>query len=289
MAINFNNLGMGFLPTDPRAKKLPTGGSISASQPKDTSVIITGNPADMGIGFGSSKAIGRTLLAPPTGPKLAPEPMTEAERTSLKESRGVATTHENMGSLAQSPGVAAAAEARAQKVIDTREADAYKRNILDPMYAEAGKFRSQAAAAKDMLKGARGQGGEMTSNTGKVTNLTGGRANTTLLQNRQQNQQRRAQKSGLFGNTPRNRVSEANSRIGPGAGKGSTFLSDWQEMESRGDPAALDAQRSHGMAPYIQAMDWAEMANAQSATGKASPGEMAQAAASALVRGNPNK
>jgi hypothetical protein len=52
---------------------------------------------------------------------------------------------------------------------------------------------------------------------------------------------------------------------------------------------ALAEQREHAAAPYTQALDWKDMANAQSASGRASPAQLAQAAASQGYRQNPNK
>jgi hypothetical protein len=55
------------------------------------------------------------------------------------------------------------------------------------------------------------------------------------------------------------------------------------------DITALASTRAHAAAPGTQAVGWEQMANAQSASGRASPTELAQAAASARIRQNPNR
>jgi hypothetical protein len=64
---------------------------------------------------------------------------------------------------------------------------------------------------------------------------------------------------------------------------------DFRTLKENPDPLALDAQRAHAAAPETQAVNWMEMADAQSAGGKATPSEMAQAAVSMYTREIPNK
>ena len=148
MALGF---GSGFLPTDPRKKKLPKGGSIQASQYKDTSVLQSGKMGDS-IGYASPTATATAPGRPPIGPQQ----LTQEEKSAGLVKAGVATTHENMGDLAvqyradadaaRASGGLSIDDKRALKVIDTRAANEYKYNVTDPAQSALGASRAQGAA-----------------------------------------------------------------------------------------------------------------------------------------------
>jgi hypothetical protein len=80
------------------------------------------------------------------------------------------------------------------------------------------------------------------------------------------------------------------SDLTPQHGRTSSRLtSDFRTVKENPDPLALDAQRAHAAAPGTQEVDWMAMADAQSAGGKATAAEMAQAAVSMHARRTPNK
>lgn len=160
MALGMTNLGMGFLSTDPRRKKGVAGGPPHAAQYKDTSGI-TGDPTSGTPGFGSPLAglggglFPKPAVFPPPDPNRMT--LTAAETIAQKKARGIATTHENIGSLAvgyrekQAAGGIPQEEQRTQKIIDAREAEEYQRTIFKPAEQEAARFRAQALAAKNLF------------------------------------------------------------------------------------------------------------------------------------------
>jgi hypothetical protein len=289
MAFGF---GTGFLPTDPRNTKGPKGGSIKASQSKDSSVINTGDPTSRGIGFASPSA----MSAKPgvaAAPSWEAQPKTAAEIKELTESRGVATTGQNMGSLAvdfrasekakSDTGEQTTTEKRATKVLDARSAAEHQRTVLEPASAEAQKFRQQAAGAKAFM-GKFMASAQSDLDTAKSGLLQRSNSSSGILSGG-----KRTASGGASGPSAGGYTSGGNT-IGPDQ---STFLNRWAKdraaVEADSDIMALSATAAHSAAPGTQAKDWRDMANAQSAGGKATPGEIAQAAASARVRQNPNK
>jgi hypothetical protein len=227
-------------------------------------------------------------------PSWEAQPKTAAEIKELTESRGVATTQQNMGSLAvdfrasekakSDAGEQTTTERRAAKVLDARSAEEHQRTVLEPAAAEAQKFRQQAAGAKafmgKFMASAQSDldtaksGLLQRSNTSSAGILSGGK---------------RTASGGASGATAGGYTSGGKT-IGPDQ---STFLNRWAKdraaVEADPDIMALAAQRAHAAAPGTQAKDWRDMANAQSASGRATPAEMAQAAVSMGTRGTPNK
>ena len=288
MALNF---GTGFLPTDPRSKRRPTGGSTKAAQPRDTSSVITGNPADSGIGFASPSArAGSGLFAEPY---VAPAPenprLTAAEIRDERASSGVAASHQNMGSLAvdfraseqarRDAGETTVTEQRATKILDQRSADEHKRTVLDPAAAEASRFRAQAQAAKDMFR-------SRTYNKPTVSSY-GGRSPRDFSVTASRGRIAPAGGSARAGYTDANRA--ANMMGADHSWVSDQWSKDREAVGANPDLMALAAQRAHGAAPGTQEKDWMAMASGQSAGGIATPSEMAQAAVSMHARRTPNK
>lgn len=296
----FDNMGMGFLPTDPRAKKGPTGGSYKAGQPKDSSAVITGDPSTGSIGFASTSARGDLFSEPYTAPAPDPEfaPRTASETTELRESRGVATTHQNMGTLAvdfrkeeqarKERGEQTVQEARDAKILDARTADEYKRTVLDPAAAEAAKFRAQAAGAKQFMGRymANAEAGLARGKSSKDqrSNTTSGGLGLAGSKRSGLSSKSATLTSGLrqATKTP-NAIGPDHSWLIPETSEG------FQENVDQGDILALAATREHSQAPSTLAKSWQDQANAQSAGGRATPGQMAQAAVSMYARNIPNK
>jgi hypothetical protein len=289
--MTLGRFGTGFLNSDPRKGQHPTGGSIHAAQGKDTSVLITGNPEDS-FGYGNKDAFStqnESYVPNESDPNSFRR--TAAETRELRESRGVAKSHENMGSLAvdfrkseegkRKIGEQTETSKRATKILDARAAAEYQRNVTGPAEWEAAKFRAQAAGAKAYMdqfthkmdagssidalfaRGKRGGGG-----------VAGGMRMPTSGPNT-------------------NKLFAAGSRSGLDLGPNHSKImaqttSDFNSIRGE-DPSALAGQRAHAQAPGTQAKSAAEMANAQSASGRATPIEMAQAMASQSYRNNPNK
>ncbi len=287
MALNF---GTGFLPTDPRTKKRPTGGSIKATQPSDTSSVITGNPADSGIGFASASARGGGGLF--AEPYVAPKPdydKTAAETVEDRAASGVASSAQNMGSLAvdfraseqakKDAGETTATERRTTKILDQRSADEHKRTITDPAAAESRRFRAQAQAAKDMFK-------SRTYDKPTVSQYSGStpRSFSTIAS--------KGRISPTSGSTSAG-YTDANRAASMMGADHSWMTDQWtkdrEAVSANPDLMALAAQRAHGAAPGTQEKDWMAMASDQSAGGGATPSEMAQAAVSMHARRTPNK
>lgn len=285
-----STFGKGFLPTDPRGASGgsgPTGGSEKASQYQDTYSLESG---EGGFGFASPKA--RVPMV--SKPQVAPPPnrwntlLTEEERTDLKESKGVATTHANTALEALDPmrNLAQEKQTRSQKVIGTREADEYKRTILDPAANEAAKFRAQALAAKDMF------GGSDLRQT-----LANTRARYALSPGAPSGRQSGgysmpSEGGGLNSEQGRNAFTEGMRVTQPVSYSDKQrqwYLEDKKIRDLNRDPTALRSRKVHSETPGVQAKDWAAMAHAQSAGGRAGAGEMANAAFSAHYREDPNK
>ena len=303
MAFSF---GTGMLSTDPRTKKSAKGGSTHAGQPIDTSVLITGDNSDGTIGFGSASAFQGGLFQKPT---VAPAPdfedssgygmeKTSAEIEALTESRGVADTHANMGSLAvdyraseqakTDAGEQTTSGERATKILDTRAAEEYKRTISEPFQAEQAKFRAEAAAAKNMftinkstsnmnMKDANwfSGGGGGGSRSGPSTSMLNKRSSGILNMNKS---------TDIFGKADR---SGAPQIIGPNIG---AMMAEGAKVSAQNpDIGSLQAMGVHADAPGTQSKSTIEQAHAQSASGKASPGQISQAMASSQRRQLPNK
>jgi hypothetical protein len=293
--------GTGFLATDPRSKKNPKGGSIHAAQDVDTTVMNTGNMNDsMGIGYASNRASAGTGMF--AKPYVAPKPdyaKTAAETVAQREEQGIASSHQNMGSLAvdfrkseqalKSAGKQTVTEGRAAKILDTRAAAEHRRLVTDPAQREATKFRNQAAAAKAYMD-------KWTA--GAKASLANAKSGGQRALDRAHRQFSRAEGRGRKLSSTASKGLGLKSKQsgflsvtgGPDHSKQTDQLSkDFKTIREEGDPMALAEQREHAAAPYTQALDWKDMANAQSASGRASPAQMAQAAASQGYRQNPNK
>jgi hypothetical protein len=288
------NFGTGLgLSTNPRDQSTrATGGSIKAGQYKDSSSIITGNPQDS-IGFSSPKNV-LTNPSDPVAPTAAPDlnykPKTSSEWITQNKESGIADTHANMGSLAmgfrESEAALSAAgkptviEARDTEILRSRAAEEHKRLITEPAAAEALKFRSQAAAAKNMFKsrftsslqGGRSQGGSYDFN-----NAGGGgsRGIPTI-------------------STPKSFSATATPSNTHGV---SAYMNTRQQREApyleRIDKAPTDnligAIKAHSAAPGTNVVTAEEAANKASAENRATPTEMIQARMSAEARKRPNK
>ncbi len=295
--------GTGMLSTDPRTKKNATGGSIHAGQKTDTSVLITGNRSDGTIGYGDPSAFTGGLF---TKPAVAPAPdfndssgygmeKTSAEIEELTEGRGVANTQANTGSLAvdfraseqakTDAGEQTTTQERATKVIDARGAEEYKRTISEPFQAEQAKFRSQALSAKNLLgqysNNMSSQMNQMKSSSRGIIRPTGGASTSS---------------PGLFGGgdfATRKAQHEGSDRSGNKQIIGPDFNSMMAELNSvskqNPDIGAIAATHAHAAAPGTQPKSTKAMADAQSATGKATPAQMSQAMISAQARATPNK
>jgi hypothetical protein len=288
--MTIGKFGSGFLNSDPRKGKHPTGGSIHAAQPSDTSVLITGNPGDS-IGYANKDAFATgnefSVRAKPDYQKTA------AETVAHREASGIAKSHLNMGSLAvdfrkseegkRKAGEQTDTSKRATKILDQRAAAEHTRLVEEPAAAEARKFRTQAAAAKDYM-GSFMAKGDRDMNRAKARTFQ--RSNTSLF-----NGSKRG--GGLSSNYASGKTMAAGNRggldLGPNfSGIGPQAQSDFDSIRGE-DPMAIAATRAHSLAPGTQSKSAADMANAQSASGKATPIEMAQAMASQSYRNNPNK
>ena len=301
MAFSF---GTGMLSTDPRkGGSRPTGGSIHAAQGVDTSVLITGNKSDGTIGFGDPSAFTGGLFQKPT---IAPAPdfekqsgygmeKTAAETEKLTESRGVADTHENLGSLAvdfradeqakTDAGEQTTTQQRATKILDTRAADEHKRTILDPAAEEQAKFRAESLRAKNLIHASsnsvKSVKGQMKSvrNTGIISR--GGASPSTSPTAGLFNINKG---TDIFGKADR---SGGKQIIGPNIN--AMMLEAKRVNSANHDIGALAATGVHAGLPGVQGKSTADQANAQAAGGRASPAQMAQAMSSATARGTPNK
>jgi hypothetical protein len=296
--MGFGGFGMGFLDTDPRKKQGQTGGSSKAAQGKDKSVINTGNPADGGVGYGSadhgSGLFAKPYVAPPPDPHLMER--TAGELVAEREEAGVAKSHANMGSLAvdfrkSEKKLADAGEqtvqgARDAKVLDARAAAEHQRLVTDPANREAAKFRAQAESSKKYMGQFKAYGERQMRNARNAGSSMGQRSNSGLGLNRSKmsSSGSRASATGMMeyrtGNT-----------IGPDhSGLMQQMQDDFAEVRASGDPSALAALREHSQAPSTMPISTQDAANKQSATGRATPAEMAQAVASANSRNlRPNR
>ncbi len=295
MAFSF---GTGMLSTDPRTKKNAKGGSTHAAQPIDTSVLITGDNSDGTIGYGSASAFQGGLFekAPEqsvsSSYKLVGE--TAGETEARTEAGGVADTHDNMGSLSvdyraseqakTDAGEETTSGARATKILDLRTADEHKRNVLEPAMWEQQKFRAQAAAAKDMFTINK----SMATGTGiKDANWFGGMSGrSTILSGSSSSKGLFDINKGtdVFGNADRSGNPQI---IGPDI---NAMMAEAKRVNAQDhDIGALAATGAHAAAPGTQKKSLKATANAQSAGGKASPAEMAQAIASSQRRGLANQ
>ena len=157
--------GGGFLGTDSRKKQGLTGGSAKASQGNQGSMMITGDPKDGNIGFGDARAFQMYGGTPSFKPAPAPDPeyreQTASERTELFESRGVAETHDNMGSLSvdfrasekakTDSGILNVQDTKDKGILDRRKADEYKRTVTDPQNQRDAYRKAQQRAMSQFL------------------------------------------------------------------------------------------------------------------------------------------
>jgi hypothetical protein len=291
--------GTGFLNTDPRSKKNPKGGSISASQDTDTSVMNTGDISSGSMGFGSKSAFTGGGMFEKIEPKPAtPGPMTASETTAQRESKGVASSHQNMGSLAvdfrasekvkSDAGQQTIGGAREAKILKERADREYQRTVTAPAEAEQAKFRAQAAGAQKFMGKfmANAESDAASAMSSMSPRSNSGRSSGLLIGSK-----RLAKSSkGLGLDSKQSGKRSGFSDLTPRHGKTSNQLtSDFRTLKENPDVMALAAQRAHAAAPGTQAVDWMDMANAQSASGKATPSQMAQAAVSMHARETPNK
>ncbi len=295
----FSSLGSGFLSntgTNPRdQKKQPTGGSIHAGQYTDTSPTITGNPND-GIGFSSPTNASAGLWTPPVAPAPDPEymPKTSQEWKDQNEARGIADTHDNMGSLAvdfreseaalTAAGKPTVTEQRDTKILDTRAAEEHKRTITDPAAAEAHNFRMQAKAAKDLFKSGHGSG--WTSPSAEVT----GKASSARPIGGPGSSEGVRSNSAWTG-VPKAIAPTSASRHGVSAylDKQTQREAPYLEAVANAPTTLLKALGSHSKAPNTQPLTDIERANKQSASGAATAQAQIQQVVTGEARRNPNK
>jgi hypothetical protein len=290
--------GTGFLNTDPRNKKRAKGGSSKAGQDIDTSVMNTGDISSGSMGFGSKSAFtGGGMFEKNELRPATQGPMTESEITAKREAGGVASSHQNMGSLAvdlradekarSDAGQQTIGGAREAKVLKQRADSEYQRTVLEPAAAEQRKFRNQAAGAQkfmgQFMAGAKSDlataksSASPRSNSGSSGVLIGSKRPAKSSKGLGLDSKQSGKRSGFSNLTPQH------------GDTSNQLTSDFRTLKENPDVMALRAQRAHSEAPGTQAVDWRDMANAQSADGKATPGEMAQAAVSMHYRESPNK
>ena len=263
----FSSLGSGFLSntgTNPRdQKKQPTGGSIHAGQYTDTSPTITGNPND-GIGFSSPTNASAGLWTPPVAPAPDPEymPKTSQEWKDQNEARGIADTHDNMGSLAVDFRESEAALTAAGKPTVTEQRDT---KIPDTRAAEEHKRTSPSAEVTGKASSARPIGGSGSSE--------GVRSNSAWT------------------GVPKAIAPTSASRHGVSAylDKQTQREAPYLEAVANAPTTLLKALGSHSKAPNTQPLTDIERANKQRASGAATAQAQIQQVVTGEARRNPNK
>ncbi len=293
--------GTGFLNTDPRTQKGPKGGSIHASQDKDSSVINTGDMSDGSMGFASKSAFSGGGMFDKAKPHAAQDPeyqpRTAAETRQIRTDRGVAASHENMGSLAVAhratekaktdAGQETNAERDAGSILKARADKEYQRTILEPAEREGAKFRAKAESAGKYMKSFMANPTDSVNNKQFNRDAQSGTRGGILLGGGKKS-------GGGAGGGKRGLGLDAYKKTGRGlapdhAGTSNQVSKDFQKVKDDPDIMALDAQRAHGAAPGTQEVDWVSTANAQSASGKATVGELAQASVSMYTQRRPNR
>jgi hypothetical protein len=232
--------------------------------------------------------------------KIKPKDAVQGERTASeitaqRESSGVASSHQNMGSLAVDFRASEKAKSDAgqqtvrgtseSRILKRRADTEYQRTVLEPAAAEQSKFRAQAAGAQKFMGQfmASAKLDLSTAKSGASPRSNSGKSSGLLI-----GSQREAK--GSLSAPKESKKRSGFSDLTPQHRRASTQVStDFQKVKDDPDIMALDAQRAHGEAPGTQEVSWQQMANDQSASGKASPAQMAQAAVSMHARRTPNK
>lgn len=170
--------------SDPRTKKAPKGGSIHASQDRDTSYMITGDMEDGGPGFMNPDAFTTpaqrrerdrpsyeeqyNLYGGKSG-AAGLDRMTDAEREEYKTSElKIAKTktddYSDWGKKrkadadeAHSKGLLSKQDKKDQRIIDTRKTDQYNWDVVAPAQEEARRKRAKDAETKNMIQGPMGR------------------------------------------------------------------------------------------------------------------------------------
>jgi len=270
----------GYLSTDPRKKKGPTGGSISAAQSRDSSVIQTGDPKDS-IGFASPSAGTTTGGVSRTSEYYRPH--TAQEFADRKVSQGIAPTHESMGALSQqyradadaahAAGQLSVSDKKAQKVIDMRKADDYNVNVVAPANERLTQQKAVSSAQKAYINKFKADssfgGTKFTGGGGRAANTTGlisasqrsnATMNTSPTQSIKDTLKADIRSGNILGSTGKPWMG------GPMGPASTPYLTNTQAGGGY-DPLGLDAMRSHSEMPYTQTLSGKEAKTAAAGSG----------------------